>query len=183
MEQEVMRHCEAHLGRMVEGWTKDADGAKQPFMVARFAHSPTLDMKVLCTVGLCNVPLTSGRGRLRQELVAMYRDSDGPENLPNLLQQLGNEAIAKDVAYRPGDVVPPRGPLRPGASVAGFFVEQPVYLPETFFATVSKIVFAWLIPITQSEAAFIGANGAEAFRDLLVDFDPDLIDLRRRAVV
>ena len=41
----------------------------------------------------------------------------------------------------------------------------------------------WLIPTHAAEASGISEHGHEAFEDLLVERDPDLLDLERQPVV
>lgn len=183
----LIKHCEDHLGPIVSGWSTDAAGKPQPFQVAMFERSPLDGVRVLCTLGLSNAHLRVGSGpkRLRQELVAMFRDAEGPRNLPGILLQLGTEALARDTAYSLGDVIGPRGELRAGATVSAFYTALPVYLPDSFHVCrdPEPIVFAWLVPITDSEAQFARTRGRDAFEAVLESVDPDLLDTARRAIV
>ena len=188
MTPPLIKHCEDHLGPLVSGWSTDAVGARWPFQIALFERSPLPGIQVLCTLGLSNVPLRVGQGtrRLRQELVGMFRESDGPRNLPGILQQLGAEALRKDAAYAPGDVIGPRGELRAGATVSAIYTALPVYLPDSFHvcrSTPEPIVFAWMIPITDAEAVFARTRGRDAFEGALESADPDLLDTSRGSFV
>ncbi len=188
MTPPLIRHCEDHLGSIVSGWSTDAAGARLPFQVAVFEKSPISGVRVLCTLGLSNVALRVGLGtrRLRQELVAMFRETNGPGNLPGLLQQLGMEGLGKDAAYALGDVIGPRGELRAGATVSALYAAVPVYLPDSFHvcrSTPEPVVFAWMVPITDAEAAFARTRGRDAFESVLESVDPDLLDTSRRSIV
>ena len=188
MTPSLIKHCEDCLGPIVSGWSKDATGAPLPFQVALFERSPLPGVRVLSTLGLSNVPLRVGQGtrRLRQELVAMFRDPDGPRNLPGLLQQLGTEALRKDAAYALGDVVGPRGELRLGANVSALYTALPVYLPDSFQvcrSTPDPVVFAWMVPITDAEAVFATTRGRDAFEAALESAAPDLLDVSRKSIL
>lgn len=188
MTPPLIKHCEHHLGSIVSGWSTDASGARLPFQVVLFEKSPLPSVRVLCTLGLSDVPLRVGQGtrRVRQELVAMFRETDGPRNLPGILQQLAVEALAEDTAYALGEVVGPRGELRAGTTVSAFYTALPVYLPDSFHvcrSTLEPVVFAWMVPITDAEAAFARMRGRDAFEDALESTDPDLLDPSRISIV
>jgi hypothetical protein len=188
MTPPLIKHYEDHLGSIVSGWSTDAAGARLPFQVALVDQGPLAGVRVLCTLGLSNVPLLVGQGtrRLRQELVALFRESDGPRNLAGILQQLGTEALAQDAAYAPGDVVGPRGELRAGATVSALYTAVPVYFPESFRvcrSTPEPVVFAWMVPITDAEAMFVRTRGRDAFEGALELADPDLLDMSRGSIV
>ncbi len=189
MTPPLVKHCEDHLGPIVGGWTVDASGRKLPFQVVLFEGGPIEGSGVLCTLGLSKFPLRVGEAqprRLRQELLVMFRRSDGARNLPGILQDLGMEALERDIAYALGDVVGPRGELRAGVTVSAFYTALPVYLPDSFQVCrllPEPIVFAWLVPITEAEAAFARASGRDAMEDLLESADPDLLDFARASVV
>jgi hypothetical protein len=185
----LFEHFEKHLGHVVSGWSKDAEGKKLPFQVAVFQRSPIAGAQVLATLGLSDVPLrVGGTGRrLRQELVMMFRESEGPRNLPGILQQVGLEALVKDQAYAVGDILGPRGELRTGSTLEALYVATPVYLPDSFQVfrpeTGDGIVIGWLVPISASEARFAHANGRASFEEELGKANPDLLDFNRSPIV
>jgi len=184
----LIKHCEDHFGSIVSGWSTDAAGVRLPFQVALFEKSPLPGVRILCTLGLSNVPLRFGQGprMLRQELVALFREVEGFGSLPGILQQLGNEALEKDAAYILGDVIGPRGALRAGATVSAFYVALPVYLPDSFHvcrSTPEPVVFAWMVPITDTEAAFARTCGRHAFESIVESTDPNLLDTSRESIV
>jgi hypothetical protein len=47
----------------------------------------------------------------------------------------------------------------------------------------SSVLVSWLIPIYRSEADWIEEHGYNAFEDLIVKQDPDLMDLNRPPIV
>ena len=184
----LVDHFEKHLGQVVSGWSTDADGQQVPFQVALYESSPSVGARVLATLGLSNVPLRVGgtQRRLRQELAMMFRESDGPRNLPGILQQVGLEALAKDQAYAVGDILGPRGELRTGSALEALYVAPPVYLPDSFHVfrteTSEAIVIGWLVPISASEAHFARARGVSSFEEQLERLNPDLLDFKRSPI-
>jgi hypothetical protein len=185
----VVDHLEQYLGRILHGWSMDEDGQKLPFQVVQFERSPIQGAQVLATLGLSHVPLRVGntQRRLRQELIMMFRESDGPRNLPGILQQIGLEALARDRAYAVGEVIGPRSELQTGSALEALYVTVPVYLPDSFQAFKPEVgdgvVFGWLVPISRSEAEFARTQGRMAFEKELERTDPDLLDFKRSAVV
>lgn len=187
MRPPLIKHYEDHLGEIIAGWSGDEEGRAMPFQVVLFPGTIS-GVNVLGTAGVSSVPLVLGQGSkvLRQELVLMFREHDGAQNLPGVLQQLGTEMLAKNAAYSPGQVIGPRGPIVEGATVCAFYVAPPAYFPESFQVcreTPEPVVFAWLVPITETEATFVRAQGREAFEHALELADPDLLDLRRASIV
>lgn len=185
----IVEHLEHYLGPVDAGWSRDADGRRMPFQLALFHDSPIKGAWVLATVGLSSVQLRVGQTekRLRQELMFMFRGSEGPRNLPGVLQQVALEALARDQAYAVGDVLGPRGELRTGSILEALYVSAPVYLPDAFHVLRPEggdpIVIGWLVPVSASEAAFLRARGGSRFEDELERSDPDLLDFERDAIV
>lgn len=187
-EPPLIKHCEDHLGLIASGRATDEAGERLPFQVVSFEEGRIEGTGVLSTLGLSNFPLRTDEGTswLRQELVAMFRLSDGPRNMPGVLQQLGMEALRRERAFALGEVLGPRGKLREGATVSAFYVALPIYLPDSFHvcrSTPEPVVFAWLVPITDEEAEFVRTRGRDAFEDALESADPDVFDLSRGSIV
>jgi hypothetical protein len=181
-------HLELHLGPMSGGMSRDEAGLRLPFQIVLFEKTPLDGVCALATLGLSNYPLRirASEKRLRQELVVLFRASDGSGSLAGVLEQLGLEALRADCAYGVGDVVGPRGILSPGAAVSAVYIALPVYLSDTFQVcreTPEPVVFAWVVPIHDEEALFVEEEGRQAFESLLELRDPDLLDLARESIV
>jgi hypothetical protein len=181
-------HLEKFLGTIETGWPRDADGRKMPFQVALFARGPRAGTVTFSTLGLSKTPLhsrASGK-HIYQELLMIVPESLRVGPVPGVLQQIGQEAIAKGDALLRGDVVGPRGPLFSDESkMEALYAGVPVCFPDEF-ATYREddrdVVMVWLIPITRSEAHFVRARGWNRFEDELVKANPDLIDPRRQTL-
>lgn len=66
------------------------------------------------------------------------------------------------------------------------YVTHPTYLPEDFWVYDQgdyEVVFAWLVPVTESEARFVERHGWQEFEERLAAADPDLRVLDRASVV
>jgi hypothetical protein len=141
------------------------------------------------TLGLSRHELhSSSTGRpLRQELLVLYRRADGPGNLPAILQGVASEIVRGHHALLRGQLIGPRGPLRDGATVEALYATFPAYLPPPFEAYDPgdggpHILLTWLVPLTRSEAAFVGRAGWEAFEVELQRQNPDLLDFARATI-
>lgn len=181
----LIDHLECHMGPIDVGWTRNGEGEKQAFQVARFRNTPVRGAVTFCTIGLsrCEVHSSVSGKRIRQELILSVPAplAEGP--VPALLQQVAGEAIASGHAYLRGEVIGPRGAVFDGSSLEALYVCAPVYFPESFAVysgPEGDIVVAWLIPISSYEAAFVKRSGWHAFEDCLVREDPDLIDVWRK---
>jgi hypothetical protein len=182
---EVVHHLEKFLGETVGGW----HSADWNFYVLEFPHVPFRNCTALATAGLSELALQSSVSakEVRHELVLVFDKSHGPGNLPSVLHQVGMEAVERKRPYLRGDVIGPRDPLVDGTQMTGLYVTLPTFAPDGFANVeandASQRIFAWLIPITTGEAAFVRDQGWSAFEDVLERVGPDLFDLRRVSVL
>jgi hypothetical protein len=185
--RDLVGHLERHLGPIGFGWSKDADGRRLPFQIVEFEKGPITGTHVLATLGLSDRALQMDDGRrVRQELVMILRQDVGPRNLPGVMQQVALEALERDRAYLRGEVLGPRGDLVEGTHLQALYVAVPVYFPDGFQVYLpgegEPVMFAWLVPITAGEAAFVRIRGWNAFEDQLEQKDPDLLDFHRESI-
>jgi hypothetical protein len=170
----VIEHLECHCGPIVEGWTSDADGNDAPFQIVKMRGGPIDGSIAFSTLGLSNIPLRSPAPKssklIRHELVMLARH-EVPANLPAVLQQVAAEAIGNGLAYLRGDVLGPRGLLFHGTTLEALYVSMPVYFGDAFASVrtekLGEVIFAWLIPITRSEANYVVSNGWDRFEEKL----------------
>jgi hypothetical protein len=179
-------HLEAVLGP-IAGGVKPGDAAPS-VQIVFFERGPIEGARALATLGLSHHTLALGTaGRtVRQELVMLYREQDGPRTLPGVLHQVAMGALEQHRGFLRGEVIGPRGPLVEGATCEALYVAAPVYFPDELHVFQPEvgdpIVVAWLVPITCSEAHFITHHGWEAFEDRLEARDPDLLALDRPGI-
>jgi hypothetical protein len=180
---DLIQHLERHVGALEVGWTKDANGKTMPFQVGRFRVRGEPGV-TFSTIGLSRSGLRSrvSEKLIHQELVMRVPVQFIESGVTAILQQVGGEALSNGTAYLRGDVVGPRGPIVERSRLEALYVSIPVYFPESFGQLDLEdrtIVFAWLVPISANEAAYVRSMGWDAFEKRLVELDPDLIDLER----
>ena len=183
----LIDHLEAHCGTIEGGFSAEAEGTVPPVQVVQLPRGPVPGTAVLSTLGLSHHVMhspDSGK-KFRIELVMLYRASEGPRNLPGVIQQVVAEALRDHHGLSRGDVVGPWGPLREGASVEALYVTGALCFPESFMVYkppedgTLPIVMAWLVPITALEAAFVRRLGGERFEAELDNQNPNLLNLER----
>jgi suppressor of fused protein SUFU len=183
----LLDHLELHCGETIGGFSE----RHQEFQVIQLPRGPVKGSATLATLGLSHHVMHSSSGggkRFRMELVMLFRESEGRRNLPGVLQQAGAQALRHHHGLLRGDVIGPWGPLQDGATVEALYSSVPVYFPESFHEYTPPdgtlpIVLLWMVPVTASEAAFVRQAGWEAFETELERQDPDLLDMRRGAIV
>jgi hypothetical protein len=172
------------------GWSNpEPEGTGQQVQVVRLPRGPVEGSEVLSTLGLSHHVMHSPHsGKMfRIELVMLYRASEGPRNLPGVIQQVVAEALRDHHCLSRGDVVGPWGPLREGSSAEALYLSAPAYFPESFAVYTPDdgsvpVAMAWLVPITAAEAVFVRQAGWEQFETELERQNPDLLDLGRPAI-
>jgi hypothetical protein len=156
-----------------------------PFDVLQFDSAPNTGAVTFATVGLSSYPLQSAQSgrQIKQELLMTCLESQKELNIPAILQQVGAERRRRQQALLRGELIGPRGPLFPGRSLTALYAAIPIYFPDGMHSSVDskgdETVFVWLLPLHESEAAMVAADGWEAFERKLADQDPDLNDLDR----
>lgn len=184
----IAEHLEKHLGPM-HGGTKVrlAKGRRAPeIFIASFPDRPVNRAITYSTLGLSEYELEQeDGGNLRQELLfscRLPRDRDEPVSL---LMAVAADVISAGRALPRGHVVGPAGPLIEDSRLEALYCAAPVYFDDDFHVFRElhpPVVFVLLIPITAAEAEFVEREGWEAFEDLLVEQDADLLDLNRDSI-
>ncbi|GAA0952014.1 suppressor of fused domain protein [Kribbella koreensis] len=177
-------HFEKYLGEIECGWNTDPDGHPMPFQVVRYPQGSGAGSCAFSTLGISGYELDSPSGRgLRQELLMLVTDDHRDGSIPAVLQQVGMMLMERHRAVLLGDLLGPNGPVVAGSPLEAFWVHQPVYQPDDFAVFQDSVVIAWLIPVSPTEAGYIREEGSEAFKELLIKHDPNLMDLSRASVV
>lgn len=178
-------HIEKYLGRIQRGWKTSPDGEPIDFSVIECMGGQIAQARVFSTLGLSDFPLRSAVSDkiIRHELFIAVPESFGERNIPALLQQLGLNALKNHYAYLAGEVIERGNPIFSGKPFYAFYTAIPVILPEAFrgytFDDGDEMVFAWMVPITNLEAAFVRTRGWGIFEQLLEARNADLVDLDR----
>ncbi|NJL28515.1 MAG: suppressor of fused domain protein [Thermoanaerobaculia bacterium] len=189
----VKAHLERLLGPAVATTTgRDLAGDREAsFAVATFPDQPTEGATTLVTVGLSSEPLTGPEGeQIRQELLLCAWNKALGDRLYKALFATAQAFRDLGETANPGAIVELDEPLAEPSGLELAFLYDPTYHAEEL-ATVpaadakggEPIEIVWLIPITESEAELIEAEGPEAFESYLAATDPDLLDVTRAGEV
>lgn len=181
----LIEHIESFLGGIDAGWSEGVDGQKMDFQVVRCPMGVSVDTVAFLTLGLSCHRLTSRvSGKvIHHELLMVVSGHLHTGYVPGLLQQVAAEQLLAGEALVRGQVLAPRGALVEGSELEAIYVGVPVCLPDefgTYRGTNEDVIFAWLIPISKSEAQYVDAYGWVGFEDRLVEANPDLTDMFRR---
>jgi hypothetical protein len=180
----LVEHLERFLGPITGGWSVDPDGQQMHVQILKFHSGPLENVAAYSTLGLSRHKLISPSGAkpIRLEFLILVRRGDFEKFIPSLLQQLADESIEEGRAVLRGEVIGPRGALDPNTTLDALYVCAPFYQPDEFSVCEDSdgpIVIAWLIPVFAEEANFAVTHGWQALEELLVDYDPDLVDWLR----
>jgi hypothetical protein len=182
----IRDHIEKTLGPITKEWEHRADGSQLPFAIAQVDDQPMSGAVSYVTMGLSDWELRFPSGTpARQELVIACHRKHAVENVQGLLAGLAVERSQSRRALARGEVEGPAGPLLPTTELQALYASLPVYFTESFSkdaSTTPPTHFMWLVPISVEEASFVSRQGWNAFEDLLVKQDPDLLDLTRHKV-
>lgn len=181
----VIEHIEHYFGPIQHGWKTSPDGAPMDFQVVECLGGKIARARVFSTLGLSDFPLRSAVSdkMIRHELLIAVPDSFGDRNIPAVLQQLASDALKKGSPYLRGEVIERGNPIFSGKPFYGFYTAIPVILPEESrgykFGDGDQMVFAWMVPITKLEGAYLRSKGWSKFEALLEARNADLVDLDR----
>lgn len=185
----LIDHIEKYLGQIDVGWTHSPNGEKLGFQVVKCLGGQAKEARAFCTVGLSNFQLRShvSDKLIRQELLILLPESCEDQNIPAVLQQLGNAALDHKAAFLCGEIIERSNPVFRNRLFYAFVAAVPVPLPDDFSVYTdengSDIVFAWMVPITKTEADFIRREGWDKLENILIDEGTDLLDIDRKSAI
>ncbi|MBP9944812.1 MAG: suppressor of fused domain protein [Vicinamibacteria bacterium] len=177
----VEAHFEKYLGRAGDGW---CDG-RTSLHVVPFGEQPTPGATTYASLGLSTHVFSQQSGStLRQELLFCCYDEFRTLPIENLLFIVGADVIASHTALAHGSVIGSRGPLFDGSKLEALLCLPPTYFPPAFevvsdIGDGSEVAVVWLIPLYAAEADFATTHGWQRLATLLLEMDPDLLDLKR----
>jgi hypothetical protein len=182
---DLFAHLEKHIGTIETGWKMQT--VTPPVMIAKIVDRPMESTVTFATLGLSSRRLHQhgGGNDLRQELLFASADLDDDESIVALLMSIVADVIERNHALHSGQVLGPAGPILDGVKAEALFATSPVYFPDelqSYRGFDTPLIFAWLMPIMRSEAAFIAEHGPEAFETLLDEQYPNLLDPNRDAL-
>ena len=174
-------HYERHFGRIARGWSDDK--RTHGIQVACFEAQPEPGVRTFATLGLSSSKVAlSEKTRTRQELLLSANDNFAVDAVAALVLSLAEHVLERGQAFLRGEVVGPGAPVIAGSTLTAIYVANPSPFDKslTQFASDSPpTVFAYLIPITNTEAELVRTCGWSWFEDQLERQDPDIWDLAR----
>lgn len=186
--ENIKHHLEEQLGDIHQiSSGKDKYDNIAPFEIATILHQPCESAITFTTVGLSNSLLRQPDGTLiRHELVFCTYDNFLGDDIFQLLFSIGSKIDHEKKSVYLGMLIDLGPPIIENSLLEYIFFYTPLYFPETFNTIDSidpKVIFAWMIPVSRSEAEYITAEGYEKFDDLLTKHDPDLMNLYRESLL
>ncbi|MFF3845014.1 suppressor of fused domain protein [Streptomyces sp. NPDC002328] len=183
----LVDHLEARLGRLLGAWEPREGAPGGVPKVGCFAGGVLAGVRSYATIGLFRSHLASRvSGRAQHlELLACGRPVSGDEGgpLPGVLEWVAERMVVGGGAVSRGEVIPLPMPLIPGGAMTALYAAQPVCFDDGFGSVVLEngveTSLVWLVPIGDSEAAFVREKGWDVFEEELGRQDPDLFDLER----
>jgi hypothetical protein len=183
----LVEHLERFLGPIAAGSSGDETTPDGVQVVWFGPDTPWPGVTTLATLGLHRYHLGNpDRGGLHQELLLHVAMDDKSAGAAGILFQVAGMMVERGNGLQRGQVLGPAGPLFGHGNLTALYVTAPLYLPdesEVFRAAGQTVVIGWLVPITDTEAAYVRAQGWQAFEELLVAQNPDLVDINRPSVV
>ncbi|MBC5765648.1 suppressor of fused domain protein [Ramlibacter albus] len=173
-------HIEDHIGPISQGWSDES--RVHGIQVVEIADRPCSGVNTLGTIGLSHHPLsTPSSKRIRQELLLSAERRFDDRELAKLLLYVAEERLSKGNALLRGQVVPLGAPVISGSKLTEVFVTNPSPFEEALveFSSVPPLVFAYLIPVSPSEAMMVRSKGWRWFEEYLQVEDPNIWDLHR----
>lgn len=186
----LIDHFESRLGRLVGAWSPGEQAPGGAPSVGYFAGGVLAGIQCYATIGLFKTHLTSrvSDSPRHLELLGCGRPVQGDETgpLPGILEWVAERLVVSGKAVLRGDVIPLPMPLIPGGTMTALYAALPVYFDDDFFSVVLEngveTSVVWLVPIGESEAAFVREKGWGPFEEELIRQDPDLLDLNRAEI-
>ncbi|MFC3575992.1 suppressor of fused domain protein [Streptomyces yaanensis] len=186
----LIEHLESRLGRLLGAWEPSEQSPEGTPRVGYFTGGVLAGIQCYATIGLFKTHLTSRVSDRPQhlELLGCGRPVPGDETgpLPGVLEWVAERLVVSGEAVLRGDVIPLPMPLLPGGTMTALYAALPVCFDDDFASVVLEngveTAMVWLVPIGESEAAFVRVKGWDAFEEELVRQDPDLLDLNRAEI-
>ena len=156
-----------------------------PFQVIESCGGKVEGVVSYTSVGLSDYELKSSTtGKIiHQELFLALAGLPSVNNIPALIQSIGNGAIHTNHPFVRGQIIGPQaGQVIRGTRFSALYVAMPAYWPDSFSSCKlvdRTVVFAWLVPITFAEAKFVHMKGWNVFENALTEWNLDMCDINR----
>ena len=173
-------HYERYLGMISHGWMDRISETK--VSIVSFMGRPEPNVTTFATLGLSRSILNLREDhKIRQELLVSANDTFLQTAIAAFLLSIAEDLIKRGQALLRGEVIGPGKPVIDGAATTAVYVANPSPFDKllTEFPSVPPTVFAYLVPITSTEAALVREHGWDWFENALEKQNPDIWDLAR----
>jgi hypothetical protein len=177
-------HYEQHLGAIARGWSDEK--RMHGIQVVRFEGRPEPGVDTYATLGLArHIVELPGSRSIRQELLISADASFSSDAVAGLVLSLAEHVLRRGRALLRGEVIGPAAPVIAGSTLTAVYVTNPSPFDPSLTEFVSEppTVFAFLIPIAETEARLVQERGWRWFEDALERRDPDLWNLARTEAI
>jgi hypothetical protein len=155
------------------------------YHIVEYEDRPCQGAVTLATLGLSAVPLHM----FRQELLfCCYKRFVIPD-LITLIRVVAQMITDSQHPLFHGDTLPPAGPLLETTPMEALYTATLMYFNtdaqqfDTLQVGTLRVLIAWLLPVYRTEVEWIQKYGYDAFEDLIVELDPDGLNLARPPIV
>lgn len=178
-------HYEQHFGPIFKGWSDDEK--MHGIQVVFFENQPEAGVSTFATLGLSrHIVELPGAKQIRQELLISANELFSADAVAGLVLSLAEHVLQRNKALLRGEVIGPGTPVVTGSTLSAVYVTNPSPFDDSLTHFISEspaTVFAYLVPITESEARLIHEKGWRWFEDQLEHQNPDIWDLARTETV
>ncbi|WP_158249161.1 suppressor of fused domain protein [Pseudomonas sp. MPR-ANC1] len=185
----IVEHIEKNFGKISKGWSFSEDA--HPYQIVECRDGSVEGVVSFCTLGLSNVGLKSAVSPqiIFHELLLSVDQHEVPKNAVAIVKQFADDALASNYALLNNQLVQREGVVFENHLFSAVWVKPPVFFGDESFSHEGvgrddvSCIFAWLVPIFDSELGYIKDNGADAFEALLENSSVDVFSLSRKSVV
>lgn len=174
-------HYEQHLGEIDRGLIDEK--RMHGIQVVSFDGQPEVGVRTFATLGLSrHIVDLSGARQIRQERLMSANETFSSGAVAGLVLSLAEHVLQRGKALLRGEVIGPWKLVVAGSTLTEIYVTNPSPFDSSLTEFVSELpasVFAYLIPITQAEAALVRERVWNWFEDELERQNPDIWDLVR----
>ena len=186
LTDEIQKHYGRFLGVPSAKYSMSLSGyPTQSYHLLEYKDVPCQGAVTLATLGLSDMPLHM----FRQEFAFLCYDQFISDDLIRLLTVVAGMISESNHPLLHGSVLPPAGPLLEYTPMESLYVGTLMYFNtseenfDVLKANDLTVLISWLLPIYSSEANWISQHGYDDFESLIVERDPDLMDLERPPII
>ncbi len=185
----IVEHIEKHFGKIYQGW--DFSEGAHSYQVVECRDGSVEGVVTFCTLGLSHVGLKSSVSAqvIHHELLLSIDQNEIPKNAVAIVKQLADDAIGSSCALLNNQLIQREGVVFDDYSLSAVWIKPPVFFGDESFSYTGPdthgltCIFAWIVPVFDSELKYIEQKGADAFEVLLEETSIDLFSLSRDSLV